>query len=750
MPDAMIHPTLHELADFGLGKLPERAAAIVAAHLDSCPACRKAVANVPPDSFLDKVRAAKQESSSFPPGLAEAGNAPSSVSRPSMPAVSCPDVPPELVRHPKYLILRKLGRGGMGVVYQARHKEMNRQVVIKVINRALLDRPDTLERFHREVRAAALLSHPNIVAAYDAERVGDSHMLVMEFVPGQSLAEVLQKKGPLPIANACNYMRQVALGLQHAHKHNMVHRDIKPQNLMLTPKGQVKILDFGLAKVVSERGMSEGLTPSDACMGTPEYIAPEQAKNARTADIRADLYSLGCTLYYLLAGRPPFREDTWMNTVLAHIQKVPRPLPELRPEVPAELWQVVARLMAKKPAQRFQKPLDVAQALVPFIKAGAKQDAKGGTMLPQGAGSPGKGTVIAADTGEIKKILRDVPAKIPPQRVPAKEEAASPFADLTDAGAAPQEVVRAVAKSSRKACWKRPGVLAAAIGVSLALILMAVIIMVKTPEGTIVLKDLPEDAVVTVDGNSVTVKWVDGKTAEIHVAAGKKQWLEVKKGGFKIRGEEVELDAGECRPIRVSMLPKSPAIKPPRPDPERVKKDKGFLPLFNGKDLDGWNPSPDSTWRVNESGALIGSGATSSSLFSERGDFADFHLRAEVMLGDGFNSRFLFRASGETHYGVMIAGEPGPAQFPWPTGSLFREDTGEEGLSIAPKVDLQRGKWFKLEILAQGAHIKVFIDDVMVVDYTATDNTRSQGAIGLTRRPRSVVKFRKIEIKELP
>jgi serine/threonine protein kinase len=435
MPDAVIHPTPQDLTAFGLGKLPEDAAAAVAVHLESCHSCRQAVAAVAPDSFLDKVRAAGPAGSSFPPSLARPANAPSSAGQPPMSNIPCPEVPPELARHPKFLILRELGRGGMGVVYQARHKEMERQVVIKVINRALLDRPDSLERFRREIRSAAQLSHPNIVTAYDAEQVGDSHILVMELVPGQSLAEVVKKKGPLPVAYACHFARQVALGLQHAYERGLVHRDIKPQNLMLTPKGQVKILDFGLAKTLRESATGTELTAHDTYLGTPEYCAPEQAKDACTADIRADLYSLGCTLYFLLSGRPPFREDTIVNTILAHLQKQPQPLHELRPDVPAELWQVVARLLAKEPAQRYQKPIEVAQALVPLIKSGAKVDAKGGSALAQGVGAPAKGTVIAADTGEIKKILRDVPAKTSPRQAPAHEEV-SPFADLPSAPAA--------------------------------------------------------------------------------------------------------------------------------------------------------------------------------------------------------------------------------------------------------------------------------------------------------------------------
>ncbi|HTU22086.1 MAG TPA: protein kinase [Gemmataceae bacterium] len=483
MPDTVTHPTLHELIAFGLGKLPEGAAAVVAAHLEICPTCRQAVANVNPDTFLGKVRDAGPQGPSFPPGLGSPGDAPSIAGRPAIPNVPCPDLPPELARHPKYLILRELGRGGMGVVYQARHKEMDRQIVIKVINRSLLDRPDTLERFRREVRAAALLSHPNIVTAYDAEQVGDAHMLVMEFVPGQSLAEVVQKKGPLPVEFACHFARQVALGLQHAHERGMVHRDIKPQNLILTLKNQVKILDFGLAKVLREESTGTGLTSHNTYLGTPEYSAPEQATDARSTDTRADLYSLGCTLYYLLAGRPPFREATVVNTILAHLQKEAQPLPELRPDVPVELWQVVKRLLAKDPGQRYQKPTEVVQALAPFVKSGAKPAAKSGPAPT--AATPEKGTILVADTRQIQKVLREVPGNAPRKDI-ATTHMESPFEELGDTPAVPKNAqgARAARKWLTAAWWKRPAVLAPAVGVSLALIVMAVVI-VKKPEDTL-------------------------------------------------------------------------------------------------------------------------------------------------------------------------------------------------------------------------------------------------------------------------
>jgi hypothetical protein len=301
---------------------------------------------------------------------------------PSAPTVSLPTqdplavtqpsisgVPPELVRHPEYEVQRKLGEGGMGAVYLARNKLMDRLEVLKVINQDLLGRPGAAGRFLQEIRAAARLQHPNVVTAYTASRLGGLLVLAMEYVDGVDLAELVRKQGPLPVAHACHFARQVALALQHAHERGLVHRDIKPQNLILGRKNEVKVLDFGLAKVAREEGNDAGLTGANVMMGTPAYVAPEQAADARRADIRADLYSLGCTLYFLLTGRPPFLAERPMDVVLAHIQARPEPVDRLRPVVPVALAAVVARLLAKDPADRYQTPADVANALTAFIKS---------------------------------------------------------------------------------------------------------------------------------------------------------------------------------------------------------------------------------------------------------------------------------------------------------------------------------------------------------------------------------------------
>jgi hypothetical protein len=256
----------------------------------------------------------------------------------------------------------------MGTVFKAEHLFMERVVALKIIRRDLTDRPAAVERFRQEVKAAARLVHPHIVTAYDAEQAGDLHFLVMEFVEGKSLDRLLAQDSPIAISQACDWIQQAALGLQHAWEQGMVHRDIKPANLLLTPGGQVKILDFGLARFANEAASRAGLTPEGSMLGTPDYMAPEQADAAGNADIRADIYSLGCTLYHLLAGEPPFPEGAPLHKLLFHRSRQPTLLTEVRGDVPAKLAQVVQRMLAKDPAKRYQAPAEVARELAPFVE----------------------------------------------------------------------------------------------------------------------------------------------------------------------------------------------------------------------------------------------------------------------------------------------------------------------------------------------------------------------------------------------
>jgi serine/threonine protein kinase len=285
---------------------------------------------------------------------------------PLMPAGAVADTAPDI---PDYQILEEVGPGGMGVVYKARHLFLDKVVALKVLRPERMRDPEAVARFRREMRAVGGLQHANIVAAQHAGEAGGRHYLVMEFVEGMSLNEVVRRRGPLPVADACEVARQAALGLQHAHEHGLVHRDVKPGNLRLTPAGQVKVLDLGLAAFRCEDlALRTELTASGSFLGTADYTAPEQWADPRAADIRADLYSLGCTLYCLLAGRPPFGDaahDTWHKKMKAHEQAPVPPIREGRPEVPEGLAAVLDRLLAKRPGERFGTPVEVARALEP-------------------------------------------------------------------------------------------------------------------------------------------------------------------------------------------------------------------------------------------------------------------------------------------------------------------------------------------------------------------------------------------------
>jgi WD40 repeat protein len=386
MAVAEAHPSAEELAAFTLGALDDERQASLEAHVAACSSCQERAAVAPGDALVELLRnvhartsrgadtlveAAAQAQTPVPLSAVAETEAPMSAVALSAPAASdCPEVadalPQELARLPRYRVVRLLGLGRMGAVYEAEHRVLQRPVALRVIKRACTANAAALERFHREVRAAARLSHPNIVTTYDAEDAGETHFLVMEYVDGTDLGRLVQERGRLPVGRACEYVRQAALGLQHAFEQGMVHRDLRPHNLMLTTDGRVKILDFGLARFASEAASAAGATGTGMVLGTVDYLAPEQADDPQHADIRSDNYSLGCTLYHLLAGRPPFPPGTPTQKVMAHVEKKPQPLTELRFDIPEELMVVLERMMANDPKQRYQTPAEVALALEPF------------------------------------------------------------------------------------------------------------------------------------------------------------------------------------------------------------------------------------------------------------------------------------------------------------------------------------------------------------------------------------------------
>ncbi len=366
----LLHPTEQTLSDFSLGKLDDGQVEVINNHLQECPDCQRLVAEMSSDSFVGRLRGAHGQ----PSATNTRAQGPIMNDEPG-PKASAGTLPPDLADHPDYQIVRELGRGGMGVVYLAHNRLMGRDEVLKIVSKHLIERKGVLERFSREIRSAAKLMHPNIVHAYSAFRSGESVVFAMEYVQGLDLAKLVKSKGPMSVAHASYFVHQAALGLQHAHEQGMVHRDIKPGNLMLTRKGDksiVKVLDFGLAKATRESPLEGGLTHEGQMLGTPDFIAPEQIRDAQSAGIQADIYSLGCTLYYLLTGGPPFEATSLYDLLQAHFSMDAQPLNLVRPEVPAELAALVSKMMAKDVGRRFQTPAEVAEALKPFFKkAGA-------------------------------------------------------------------------------------------------------------------------------------------------------------------------------------------------------------------------------------------------------------------------------------------------------------------------------------------------------------------------------------------
>src|SRR5262249_47178851 len=281
----------------------------------------------------------------------------------------------------QYRILEEIGRGGMGRVYKAQHMTMHRTVALKVLAAAMTRTARARQLFQREVRAAARLVHPNIVTAFDANQLDDRLYLVMEFVDGPNLQALVRKRGPLPVNQACEFIRQAALGLQHAHEMDMVHRDVKPSNLLVQrapgrptdapPVFQVKILDFGLARLV-EPGAADA-DRGGTVMGTPDFLAPEQARSMSQADHRADIYSLGCTFYYLLTGRVPFPGGTALEKLVRHGSEEPRPVELLRPDVLWPVAQILKRMMARAPPARSPSAAGGAAALEPSARLEAPE-----------------------------------------------------------------------------------------------------------------------------------------------------------------------------------------------------------------------------------------------------------------------------------------------------------------------------------------------------------------------------------------
>jgi len=374
-------PTRAELGAFLRGELAPADRTSIGSHLSCCNSCgtlfrelesnpKAAEATVRP-SITKHLSFDFTPPIEFPYGENPVENAALKPGNSSGPTVAYLDAP----RHGRgvklpcllgqYRLLEQIGAGGMGAVYRADHIRLKKRVAVKLLPPDRMADATAVARFQREMEVVGQLDHPNIVRATDAGEADGTHFLVMEFIEGMNLSQVVKWCGPLLLAEACELIRQVALGLQHAHENGLVHRDIKPQNLMLTAKGEVKVLDLGLALLRNDRFLPGGLTGSGQVMGTADYMAPEQWEDSHRVDIRADIYSLGCTLYFLLTGWPPFGgpgKDSIVRKMAAHLRDDPV---ALHPSV-AAAGEILIRLLAKEPAHRPQTPDEVVRELTPL------------------------------------------------------------------------------------------------------------------------------------------------------------------------------------------------------------------------------------------------------------------------------------------------------------------------------------------------------------------------------------------------
>lgn len=331
----------------------------------------------------------------------------------------------------KYKLLGQLGKGGMSTVYLAEHIMMRARRAIKVLPRNRVEDATYLERFRIEARAAAKLDDPNIVRAYDIDQEGDTHFLVMEYVAGQDLHALVKEQGPLDFYAAADYIAQAARGLAHAHEMGLVHRDIKPANCLLDGNKVVKILDMGLARITDDEA-SLTLDNNENVLGTADYLAPEQALNSHAADARSDIYSLGCTLYFLLTGHPPFPEGTISQRLMKHQTEDPPSVLNDRPDVPPTLLHICEKMMAKSAEDRYPDASDVAERLTAWLEDNGRAVGDSGKLTDSDSDGVGSGILqrfaesmerSASGSGSMsRKEKQKKKSAPPPQKVDEEEE----------------------------------------------------------------------------------------------------------------------------------------------------------------------------------------------------------------------------------------------------------------------------------------------------------------------------------------
>jgi serine/threonine protein kinase/tetratricopeptide (TPR) repeat protein len=653
--------------------------------------------------------------------------------------------PAHLGRLGQFEVLERIGHGGMGLVLKAHDTRLNRTVAIKLLAPHFAAHATARQRFLREGQAAAAVTHPHVITIHAVDEIAGIPYLVMEYVDGLSLREKIELDGALELKEILRIGSQVAAGLAAAHRHGLIHRDIKPGNILLENGiERVNLTDFGLARAIDDLS----ITRTGEVAGTPQYMSPEQAQG-KAVDQRSDLFSLGSVLYAMCTGRAAFRAESAMAVMHRICHDTPRNIRETNPDIPAWLTVIVDRLLAKDADERFRSADEVAE------------------LLGQCLAHVQHPTIVTRPTEVTSTTLEEIVGAAVAGKKPAGEEDWPSAQDDTVllrprvARSRPDRQSRAVGRwlMATAALLVLVGLLTVAEGTGVTHVAGTMIRLV-TGEGTLIIEVDDPTIQVSIDGDQIRIR--GGGVEELRLTPGQYKFT-ASKDGKPIKTQLVSITRGGKETVRVSLEGPSPEIAATTKERETQPSEEtggDWISLFNGKDLTGWKTHPDAPggWTV-EDGLLVGRcNQATSYLFSERGDFEDFHFRVEVLIGDSGDSGIFFRSESELNgvgwnypfplaYEVQIAGK-NPVQDSQ-TGTLA--DAGRRSLAHEQRVLAPTNRWNTLEIIAQDNRLVVKVNGEVSADTVDAQQAHSKGHLTLQASGHGcVVRFRKIEIRELP